>query len=120
MNTKTLGSLQRVPLRTVWPEEDGHFTPWLCHEANLYSLGLALGLVLKFRSREKGVGSFRADIECAERDSGLAVVIENQFERTDHRHLGEVLTYAAGLNAKIVLWIAEEFSPEHGKALNWL
>ena len=48
------------------------------------------------------------------------MLIENQLERTDHSHLGQLLTYAAGLEAVTVVWIAERFTDEHRAALDWL
>jgi hypothetical protein len=48
------------------------------------------------------------------------VLIENQLERTDHSHLGQIVTYAAGLNAVTVVWIAQRFTDEHRAALDWL
>jgi len=88
---------------------------------NLDILGESLGIELELEAQEKDVGPFRADILCkntAEKDSW--VVIENQIERTDHKHLGQLLTYASGLRASTIVWISAEFCEEHRAALNWL
>ena len=91
-----LGRLQPVDLRLIWKVESRDFTPWLAREENISLLGDAVGLDLEVESTEKGVGPYRADILCKDTASGEWVLIENQLERTDHIHLGQLLTYAAG------------------------
>lgn len=116
-----LGRIERVDLRSIWTSEDKHFTPWLAQPENLEILGEALGIDLELEAQEKYVGPFRADILCkntAEKDSW--VIIENQIERTDHKHLGQLLTYASGLRASTIVWISAEFCEEHRAALDWL
>ena len=116
-----LGRIERVDLRSIWTSEAGHFTPWLAQPENLEILGEALGIELELEAQEKDVGPFRADLLCkntAETDSW--VVIENQIEKTDHKHLGQLLTYAAGLKASTIVWISASFSDEHRAALDWL
>lgn len=106
-------------LRTIWQSEDGDFTPWLAE--NLELLGETLGVELELEAMEKTVGPFRADILCREtgRDGGM-VLVENQLEATDHTHLGQLLTYAAGLEAVTIVWIAAPIRDEHRAALDWL
>ena len=118
--TKPLGKLESVSLREIWETEDRDFTPWLAQEENLGILGDAIGIELELEAQEKDVGSFRADILCKEISDGSGVLIENQIEKTDHRHLGQLLTYASGLKAKTIIWIAEKFTEEHRAALDWL
>jgi hypothetical protein len=116
-----LGRITSVDLREIWTSEDKHFTPWLAQPENLELLGNALGIDLELEAQEKDVGPFRADLLCkntAEEDSW--VVIENQIEKTDHRHLGQLLTYASGLHAKTIVWISRSFTEEHRAALDWL
>ncbi len=120
MKDQRLGRLQRVDLRTVWTNEPAEFTPWLAERENLQILGDTLGLELEPGSVEKEVGSFRADIVCKDIGTGSSVLIENQLEQTDHDHLGKLLTYAAGLQAVTVVWLAEAFRDEHRAALDWL
>jgi hypothetical protein len=118
----TLGKLERIDLRDAWMTEAGEFTPWLAQMENLALLGEAIGLDLELEAQEKTVGPFRADILCKEQDSPTEhwVLIENQLERTDHCHLGQLLTYAAGLNAVTIVWIAAQFAEEHRATLDWL
>jgi hypothetical protein len=120
MSTKTLGRLQKVELREAWTSESSDFTPWLAQEENLNLLGEAIGIELELESQEKDVGPFRADILCKDTATDNWVLIENQLARTDHSHLGQLLTYAAGLNAVTIVWIAERFTDEHRATLDWL
>ena len=120
MDKRSLGRLQRVELRTVWTSEPVEFTPWLAEPENLLVLGDTLGLELEPGSVEKEVGSFRADIVCRDIGTDSLVLIENQLEQTDHDHLGKLLTYASGLQAATVVWLADRFRDEHRAALDWL
>ncbi len=115
-----LGRLERVELRAAWASESGDFTPWLAQEDNIRLLGQAIGIELEVEAHEKSVGPFRADILCKDVANGSWVLIENQLERTDHTHLGQLITYAAGLQAVTIIWIAARFTDEHRAALDWL
>ena len=115
-----LGRLERVDLRQIWKTEAQDFTPWLAREENLSILADALRMELELEAQETNVGPFRADILCRNADGGSWVLIENQLERTDHRHLGQLLTYAAGLHAVTICWLAETFTDEHRATLDWL
>ncbi len=116
-----LGRLEKITdLRDVWKTEAQDFTPWLATEGNLALLGDTVGLDLECEAVEKDVGPFRADILCRETGSNSLVLIENQVERTDHIHLGQLLTYAAGLNTVTIVWIAKRFTDEHRAAFDWL
>lgn len=115
-----LERLKRITeVRTIWKSEDGDFTPWLA--GNLELLGETLGVELELEAMEKTVGPFRADILCRETgpDGGM-VLVENQLEPTNHTHLGQLLTYAAGLDVVTIVWIAAKIRDEHRAALDWL
>ncbi len=116
--TGALGRLERVELRQVWTGEAADFPPWLAQ--NIAVLGDALNLELELEAQEQPVGPFRADILCKDTATGQWVLIENQLARTDHTHLGQLLTYAAGLDAVTVVWVAARFTDEHRAALDWL
>ena len=120
MTTPKLGRMEKVGLREAWANEASHFTPWLAKAENLTLLGEAIGRDLETHAEEHRVGPFRADLLCRETMSERWVLIENQLERTDHSHLGQLLTYAAGLSTVTVVWIAERFTDEHRAALDWL
>ena len=114
-----LKRLKRVELRDVWPNEATHFTPWLARPENLELLGETLGIELEIRSNSRSVGNFIADIVCVD-SLNNTVLIENQLEPTDHKHIGQVLTYAAGINANTIIWVAGRFRDEHRAAVDWL
>ena len=113
-----LSKIERVELREVWPDEAADFTPWLAE--NLSQLGEALGLDLDIRGTEVPVGSYSLDILANDIGSDRPVIVENQLEKTDHTHLGQILTYAAGHDAETIVWIAKGFSDEHRAALDYL
>ncbi len=120
--SEPMGRLERVDLREAWETEDGDFTPWLASEDNIALLGEAISIDLEVEAQEKQVGPFRADILCLDTAStdDHWILIENQLNRTDHTHLGQLMTYAAGLDAVTIVWIARQFIDEHRKALDWL
>ncbi|MBM3764598.1 MAG: DUF4268 domain-containing protein [Acidobacteria bacterium] len=120
MKPDRFGRLERVDLREGWRSEASDFTPWLAQEENLKLLGDSIGIDLECEAQEKSVGPFRADILCKDTATDNWVLIENQLDRTDHTHLGQLLTYAAGLNAVTIVWVAERFTDEHRAALDWL
>ncbi len=121
MNDGLLGRLERVDLRTIWTSEPAGFTPWLAQPENLEILADTLGIdELELEAQEKEVGPFRADILCKDMGTDSWVLVENQLERTDHTHLGQLLTYAAGLQAVTIVWLAARFTEEHRATLDWL
>jgi hypothetical protein len=115
-----IGRLVKVDIRDLWTGEASHFTPWLASEENIALISEAIDLELELVGQEKNVGPFRADILCKNTLDDHYVLIENQLERTDHTHLGQLLTYAAGLDAVTIIWIARIFTEEHRAALDWL
>ena len=120
MTTPELGRLERASLRDAWANEASHFTPWLSDPQNLKLLADSIGIELDHEATEKSVGPFSADILCKNPQSGEAVLIENQLEKTDHIHLGQIVTYSAGLQATTIIWIASEFTEQHRAAIDWL
>lgn len=112
------GTLKQVNPRNIWPNEAADFTPWL--KDNIVYLSEALGMDLEIDDRESPVGSFSVDLVGKELGSSRLVVIENQLEQTDHSHLGQLFTYAAGKEAKIIVWISPQFRDEHREVMDWL
>jgi hypothetical protein len=120
MINEKLARLERLDLKDIWSHEATAFTPWLARDENIALLGETLSLDLEVEAQEKAVGPFRADILCKDIQTDSWVLIENQLERTDHTHLGQVLTYASGLGAVTIVWIAARFTEEHRSTLDWL
>ncbi len=120
MTTRPLGRLEEVDLRSCWKQEAAHFTPWMAEEENIALLGKTIGMELEVKEQEANVGPFRADILCRNTADNTMVLIENQLEKTDHNHLGQLMTYAAGLDAVTLIWVVERFTEEHRAALDWL
>lgn len=114
-----LGKITREhDFRTVWSNEAQAFTPWLAEHLDV--LGDALGITIELEEREWSVGAFSLDILARDQDSGEAVVIENQIEQSDHEHLGKLITYASGKDAKYIVWIVKDAREEHRAAIEWL
>jgi len=109
--------IQRVLLRDVWKHEALDFTTWL--KDNLDVLNDALDLSLANAEREQSAGDFQVDL-VAEDEAGNPVVIENQLERSDHDHLGKLVTYVSMIGAKTAIWIVADARPEHVRAVGWL
>ena len=120
MNKNKLGNLEKISLREAWEDEARDFTPWLARDENIGLLGDTIGMELEVEAREKSIGPFKADILCKDTSDDHYVLIENQLERTNHTHLGQLLTYASGLHAVTIVWIANRFTDEHRSALDWL
>ena len=112
-----LGKIQEVDLREVWPHEANSFTPWL--EEYPEELGEVLVLDLEF-VREKPIGKFSLDLFGTDLTTGRRVVVENQLETSNHSHLGQLLTYAGGVEPSIIVWVAKSIRSEHRAALEWL
>jgi hypothetical protein len=113
-----LGNLKTVEIRNLWKSEPGDFTPWLAE--NIERLSKILGKDLEVIQTEYAVGDFSADIVANDLSTSRKVVIENQFGTSDHKHLGQVLLYCAGIKASCMVWIAEYFKDEHKQAIEWL
>jgi hypothetical protein len=114
---KPIGRLTIESVRKAFPNEARDFTRWL--EAHIEDLSKRLGMDLTVVEREKEVGDFNVDLLC-EDDQGRRVIIENQLERTNHDHLGKLLTYLVNLEASVAIWLATEPRPEHQKVIDWL
>lgn len=116
-STPLIGSLEFVAIRDAFRKEPRDFTTWL--ETHIDELGKRLRLNLSDVRREVRVGDFILDLLCQDEDGGT-VIIENQLERTDHDHLGKVLTYLVNMDAATAVWITTEPRAEHRRVVDWL
>lgn len=115
-----LGRLRQVGLKEIWKHEAYNFTAWLAMNENLELLSEEIDIGLSLIGTEYNVGRFKVDIFAEESVGGRKVIIENQLEKTDHDHLGKLITYASGLEAEIIIWIVKDVLEEHRQAIDWL
>ena len=113
----TIGKLKKIKIKDVWPTEDKHFTKWLSE--NLDALSYEIDFELSLIGIEQKAGDFKVDIH-AEDENNNKVIIENQYDKSDHDHLGKILTYSRMLESKTMIWICEKPRPEHTDTINWL
>lgn len=113
------GVIEKVEIRDEWKHESNDFTPWLAKDENIRTLSEAIGIDIEVQGIEVPIGSFIADI-VGKTEDGRKVIIENQLAKTDHKHLGQIITYASGIDAKIIIWICKEVTEEHRRAIDWL
>ena len=116
----SIGKLKEVDIRELWKHEQYDFSEWLSKKENIENLNEILGLTLVDISKETYVGSYRCDLFAKDETTGIKVIIENQLEISNHDHLGKIITYASGLDAKVVVWIVKEAREEHRSAVEWL
>lgn len=117
MSDKNIGKIEKVPLRELWKHEANNFTKWL--QSNTDVISEVINIPLSNVEREQSTGNFFVDL-IAEDNSGNTVIIENQLEKSDHEHLGKIITYLSSMDAKTAIWIVSEPRPEHISAINWL
>lgn len=115
-----LGRLRQVELKEIWKHEAYNFTTWLAMKENLEMLSEEIDIELSLIATEHYVGRFKVDIFAEESVGGRKVIIENQLEKTNHDHLGKLITYASGLEAEIIIWIVKDVLEEHRQAIDWL
>ena len=115
-----IGKLKEVDIRELWKHEQYDFSEWLSKKENIENLNEILGLTLIDISKETYVGAYRCDLFAKDETTGIKVIIENQLEGSNHDHLGKIITYASGLDAKVVVWIVKEAREEHRSAIEWL
>lgn len=120
-NIPTLGKIEKIEdLRTIWKHEATDFSKWLAEEENLQQLSEAIGIDISLEELESSVGDFNVDIYGTEEGTDRKIIIENQLEYTNHDHLGKIITYAAGKNAQIIVWVVKHARDEHRQAVDWL
>lgn len=116
---RKLHTLEKVNLREIWKHEAHNFTQWLALEDNISLLLDEIGVTAENIITEDNAGKFNVDITADEVSTGKKIVIENQLEKTDHSHLGQLLTYASSFDACIIVWVVAEVREEHKRAIEW-
>ncbi len=115
----SIGKIEKVDLRDVWKHEAKDFTTWLASNLEYLQDILDINLELDEVEKKLDLSNYSIDILAAD-DDGEAVVIENQLERSNHTHLGQILTYSVNQEAKTIIWICKEPRQEHINVINWL
>lgn len=120
MSDRTFGRLELVDPTDYWPGGREDFVSWLAEADNLDLLCRALGLDLEVEAVDRVIGPLSADMVCRDTYNDSRVLIEAQLDATDNAHLGRLIAYAAGLEARRVIWVAGTFREEERAALDWL
>ena len=115
-----LAKITNVDLRDVWAHEANDFTKWLAEDENILLLGEVLQIEFENVRAEGAAGRYSVDIVADGADGEGKIIIENQLETTNHKHLGQLITYASALDAKHILWVVKDFNDEHKQAIDWL
>lgn len=116
---RKLGKLEKVNLRDVWKHEALDFTQWMAKEENISLLLDEISISAENIKPEDNAGKFNVDISADEVETGKKIIIENQLEKTDHSHLGQLLTYASSFDACIIVWVVADVRDEHKRAIEW-
>lgn len=117
---KQLGKFQKVELRDFWADEARDFTPWLVKEDNIQQLSETIGIDIEIEKTEVYIGNYKADMLGRDISNNQKIIIENQLEKSNHDHLGKILTYASGIGASVIIWICSTITDEHRQAIDWL
>ena len=118
---QVIGKLRKLDvkeIKKIWPREEQDLSPWITD--NIELLNELLKLQIEIVGREEYVHNFRLDLVGTDNYSKMPVIIENQFGVSDHEHLGKLITYSAGKEAGIIIWIANEIQIGHKEAIEWL
>ena len=115
-----LARITNVDLREVWAHEAYDFTKWLAEDENISLLGEVLQIEFENVRAEGAAGKYSVDIVADGADGEGKIIIENQLEATNHKHLGQLITYASALEAKHIIWVVKDFNDEHKQAIEWL
>jgi len=115
-----LGKLKKIELRSQWKNEEYDFSKWMAKEENLQLLSDEIGVQLLLKETEASVGRYSVDLLAIEDGTDNIAIIENQLEATNHDHLGKLITYSAGLNARYIIWVVADIRDEHLNAIEWI
>ena len=108
--TLEFGKLKEVDVRELWKHEQYNFSEWLAKEENIEMLGDEVGVTFSEIRKEVFVGAYRCDVVAQDETSGAKIIIENQLEATNHDHLGKIITYASGLEARLLFGLLRKLA----------
>lgn len=115
-----IGKRRRVDIKNIWKREVD-FSNWLASQDGLDLIEQDLGIRIVDARREARMGDFPCDIVGhLAQDEDHVIVVENQYGKTNHDHLGKLLTYASVHKAMTGIWIAEHASDDHRQVIDWL
>lgn len=114
-----LARITKVNPREIWKHEALDFTQWLAKEENISVLCEELEINLENVRPEAAAGRYNVDLVADDIDTKRKVIIENQLEPTNHKHLGQILTYASAYDASIIVWVVTDYTEEHRQTIDW-
>ena len=118
--TARLGKLEKVVVREVLGVDTRELVDWLGKKENLPLLSSAIGKELTFEAHDKSTGPYRSDLCCKDSDTNAWVLFCVVFDRLAYAQIGELLSYAAGLDEVTLVWVAERVTEDHYATLDWL
>ncbi|MBN1572940.1 MAG: DUF4268 domain-containing protein [Deltaproteobacteria bacterium] len=110
---KKLGSKK---IKEIWPNERD-LSNWIAKHIEL--LNDLLNTQIEIEGIEVPAQNFFIDLMGTDKISQVPVIIENQFGKSDHDHLGKLITYSSVKEAGIAILISNEIQYAHRKAINW-
>ena len=117
---KSLGKLKRFSLQEFWGEDFEKFSSWLIQDEILEMIGEAIDVELAPANDDMPGGMLKGGVIAKNVKNDAYVIIQGQLAGITHGDFGKLITYAAGLDAAIVVWVASKIPDEHRKAFDWL
>ena len=113
----------KIDLRDIFPNETTYFTPWLAKNNLIPDIAKTLNIFdnpISLFKTEATIGEYRIDMIYKEKEGEGGLIVENQYENSDSKHLGQVLIYSQLTNISNILWICESVKIEHRRVSDML
>ena len=117
--TRDLPTADRNSPRDLWNHEAYEFTPWLAEHIEQLSEVISRELTVQETERSTPTG-FALDLFVEDVKTGETGAIEAQLEQSDHKHLGQLLTYVTAFESEFAVWIVHRARYEHQRAIEWV
>ncbi len=117
---KPVGKLRKINLSEVWGNEADGFASWLQQEEILDILGETIERSLKPAGSDIPLSILAGGVLAKDAKTGSYVIVLGHLEGIDPDALGKLIMYAAGLDAKTVVCVAQSISAEIRQTLDWL